>query len=133
MSMSSKVSKPIIIVSILCIAVFLVAGVYALASITRSGSFTLFTPAPSIQISTPSGQSDEVGQVTASSVVTKSFTITNDGNTHITVSAALTASGCSANLNTVSGGLDIGQSYTFIVTLSSFTASGSYSVTFTAT
>lgn len=128
--MTSKVSKPIIIVSILCIAVFLVAGVYALASITRGGSWTLFTPAPSIQISVPAGQSDEVGQVTAASVVTKSFTITNDGNTPITVSAALTAAGCTANLNAQSGGLDIGQSFTFIVSLSSFTTSGSYSVTF---
>ncbi len=82
--------------------------------------------------SVPPGTNIDLGVVTASTVKTVAYTIINDGPTSITVSGTVTATGCTASL-TPGGGLIPGQSAVITLTLSSFTASGSYTVTFTAT
>ena len=105
---------------------------YAAVTWTQTGSFT-FAQASMTVTSNPAGTSLDLGTVTASTIKTVTYTVTNNGPVAITIAAAVTKTGCDAVLSPTSGGLQPGQSATLTLKLGNFTATGTYSVTITAT
>lgn len=105
--------------------------VYAAVSWTQSGNWILGQPG--LAVTTPVDQVSDFGTVTEASVITRTYTVTNTGNTPITVTGTLTASGCTAVLSPTSAALNQGQAAVFTATFSTFTTSGSYTINFAAT
>lgn len=127
---NDKIKAAIVMIAVAALIVTAV-GVYALTTWNETVTWTLSAASFQVNGNAETGLTIALGLI-STPTITRTYTITNNGNIPIIVNASVLVSGATATLNApATPELAIGGQFTITLTLSAFTSDGSYTVTFT--
>jgi len=125
--------NPVILATVVILVTVLGAGVavYALQTLQETGSWTISEASFTISTVPPFSNPRDLGVVSPTDTKQIIYTITNNGNVPITVLASASAVNATATLSkTSTANLAVGASDIITLTLSAFTYTGTYQITF---